>query len=87
MPKSLLIYLIIINLLTFFVYVDDKRRAKRHRWRVSEATLILLAVFGGSVGALLAMILARHKTRHSEFLIGIPTILIAQLLTAFFLMQ
>ena len=84
MYKLVLTYLIIINLVTFVVYIDDKRRARKKSWRTSEATLVLLAVIGGSVGALLAMLLARHKTRHTQFMIGIPTILIAQVLLVLF---
>lgn len=84
--KYLLIYLILINLITFVVYADDKRRAKKHMWRTSEGTLVMLAVIGGSLGALLAMLLFRHKTRHTRFTIGIPTILIAQILLVIFLL-
>ena len=84
MSKSVLIYLVVINIITFIVYVDDKRRAKKRSWRTSEASLIGLAVIGGSVGALLAMLIARHKTRHIEFIIGIPTILIIQILLVIF---
>lgn len=84
--KYLLIYLILINLITFVVYADDKRRAKKHLWRTSEGTLVMLAVIGGSIGALLAMLLLRHKTRHTRFTIGIPTILIAQILLVIFLL-
>lgn len=84
--KYLLIYVILINLITFVVYADDKRRAKKHLWRTNEGTLVMLAVIGGSFGALLAMLLFRHKTRHTRFTIGIPTILIAQILLVIFLL-
>lgn len=84
--KYLLVYLILINLVTFVVYVDDKRRAKRHSWRTSEFTLVMLAVIGGSLGALLAMLLFRHKTRHTQFIVGVPTILIAQIFLIIFLL-
>lgn len=87
MLSFLLIYIILINLLTFFVYVDDKRRARKHSWRTSEFTLVMLAVVGGSVGALLAMLFAKHKTRHKQFTIGIPAILIIQIVLAVFLMD
>ena len=83
--KILLTYLILINIVTFVVYADDKRRAKKHSWRTSESTLVILALIGGSLGALLAMLLFRHKTQHTQFVIGIPTILIAQILIAIFL--
>lgn len=84
--KYLLIYIILINLLTFWVYVDDKRRAKKHLWRTSESALVMLAVIGGSLGALLAMVLCRHKTRHKQFVFGIPTILISQICLIIFLL-
>ena len=83
------IYLVVINLLTFAVYGIDKRRARRGQWRVPERTLFLLAILGGSVGALAGMYGFRHKTRHWYFRFGIPAILLVQiavaLLTAHFL--
>ena len=84
--KYLLVYIILINLVTFVVYADDKRRAKNHSWRTSESTLVMLAIIGGSLGALLAMLLFRHKTRHKQFVYGIPTILIAQIFLAIFML-
>lgn len=86
MFKLFLAYFILINIITFIVYADDKRRARRGLWRTSESTLVLLAVAGGSVGAVLAMLLLRHKTRHTRFVIGIPTILVVQILIAFFML-
>ena len=80
--KILLIYLLCVNVITFAVYGIDKLKARKQRWRVSEKTLILLAVIGGSVGALAAMALFRHKTRHRKFTLGVPAILILQLAAA-----
>lgn len=77
-------YLIGINVLTFLVYGMDKWKAKRDKWRIPEDTLIWLAVAGGSVGALLGMHLFRHKTRHRKFLIGIPVILLVQVVLLYF---
>jgi uncharacterized membrane protein YsdA (DUF1294 family) len=51
-----------------------------HKWRIRESTLILLAVIGGSVGALLAMYTVRHKTKHNKFRIGVPVILAVQII-------
>ena len=80
-----LVYLAAINVLTFFLYGIDKWKAKRSWWRIPEATLIWLAVFGGSVGALLGMRAWHHKTLHNKFKYGIPLILIAQLALAVYL--
>ncbi|MBQ7690357.1 MAG: DUF1294 domain-containing protein [Muribaculaceae bacterium] len=64
---------------TFIFYAVDKRRARHYQSRIPEVTLLLLAVVGGSVGALLAIWLLRHKTRHTQFTWGVPGILIVQL--------
>ena len=81
----LAIWLILINLVTFFVFGVDKLKAKRkvnHESirRVPEKTLFLLAAIGGSIGALLGMKVWRHKTLHKSFRFGIPAILILQIL-------
>ena len=60
----------------------DKRRAKRDAWRIRERTLFLLALFGGSLGAMAGMWIFHHKTRHWYFVIGMPAILILQLAAA-----
>ena len=75
----LMIYLVIINLIAFLTFGADKRRARRDRRRVRESTLFLLAVLGGSAGALMGMYVFRHKTRHWYFCVGIPAILILQI--------
>ena len=78
MMKSVLIYLIIVNLVAFVLYGADKSKAKRGKWRISEKTLIGIAVIGGSVGAILGMYAFRHKTRHRYFCFGLPVILVIQ---------
>lgn len=65
--KEIVIYLIMINMLTFCVYGIDKRKAIRKQWRVPERTLLFLAVIGGTIGALAGMQVFRHKTRHLKF--------------------
>ena len=62
--NALLYYLIVINIVTFLVYGIDKWKAKQGSWRISEATLLILAVIGGSIGALLGMKIWHHKTLH-----------------------
>lgn len=74
-----LIYLAVINVVTFFMYGIDKWKAKRSKWRISEAALLLMAVIGGSIGAWLGMRVWHHKTLHKKFRYGIPLILIVQL--------
>ena len=79
MANALLYYLIVINILTFAVYGIDKWKAKQDGWRISEATLLMLAVIGGTIGALLGMQVWRHKTMHKKFKYGLPLILLAQI--------
>ena len=79
MANALLYYLIVINILTFAVYGIDKWKAKQGSWRISEATLLLLAVIGGTIGALFGMQVWRHKTMHLKFKYGLPLILLAQI--------
>ena len=85
-PLALLgCYLLVMNLITFFVFGLDKWKAKRKAKneavrRVPEKTLFLLSALGGSVGALLGMRVWRHKTLHKSFRFGIPVILFLQIL-------
>ena len=72
-------YLLAINAVTFIVYGIDKYKAKKAKWRISEATLLLLAVLGGSIGAWMGMKVWRHKTMHKKFKYGIPAILMIQI--------
>ena len=80
MTEALLYYLIVINIVTFLVYGIDKWKAKQGSWRISEATLLILAVIGGSIGALLGINVWRHKTMHKKFKYGLPLILIIQII-------
>ncbi len=75
----LIIYLVIINVITFVVYGLDKRKAKQAKWRIRESTLLGLAAVGGSIGALFAMKILRHKTLHPQFKYGVPLMLVAQI--------
>ncbi len=71
-------YLAVINVATFLTYGLDKWKAKRSKWRIREAALLMLAVLGGSIGAWLGMIVWHHKTQHKKFKVGIPAIIIVQ---------
>jgi uncharacterized membrane protein YsdA (DUF1294 family) len=73
------IYLIIINLITFIFFWNDKRRSKKEAWRIPEKTLIGLCLIGGAIGGILGMRVFHHKTKHFLFAWGIPIILILQI--------
>lgn len=76
-------YLLIINAVSFLLMLSDKLRAKKHRWRIPEATLLLSAALGGSAGCLLGMYAIRHKIRKPKFYLGVPAILAAQIVLLF----
>ncbi len=76
---ALLIYLGAINLFAMIPVFVDKRKAQRHQWRVPERVFFLLALAGGSIGTYAAMRLCHHKTKHKRFMLGLPAILIVQL--------
>jgi uncharacterized membrane protein YsdA (DUF1294 family) len=80
MMQTVILGLVVINLLTFFLYGVDKWKARHQRWRIPEATLLGLAVLGGSIGAWLGMKVWHHKTMHKKFKYGVPAIIIVQLL-------
>ena len=74
-----LIYLAVINVVTFFMYGIDKWKAKKSKWRIRESALLGLAVLGGSIGAWLGMKVWHHKTQHKKFKYVVPAIIIIQL--------
>ena len=78
----LAVYLIAVNLVSFFQMGADKRRAKLGTRRIREKVLFFTALIGGSVGANLGMAAFRHKTKHKSFVIGMPAILILHLVIA-----
>ena len=92
LPHIVLIYLAVINVVTFFMYGIDKWKAKKSKWRIREVALLGLAVLGGSIGAWLGMKVWHHKTQHKggnrdidnivggyQFRFGVPVIIIIQL--------
>lgn len=79
----LFFYLIIINILAMFFTVSDKLRAIKHKRRISEFTLMTIAALGGSITMLITMLIIRHKTRHLKFMLGIPVIILIQLIIVF----
>ena len=86
MMNIILGYLLAVNIATFLLYGVDKYKAKKGRWRISEATLLMMAVIGGSIGALAGMRLWHHKTMHKKFKYGIPLIIILQVALAVYLL-
>lgn len=87
MTTNVIGYLTIINAIAFALMLTDKANARKKLWRVPERVLFAAALLGGSVGSLLGMYLARHKTKHPQFVIGIPVILAAQIALAVFLLE
>lgn len=78
--KNIVIYLILINLITFLAMYIDKRKAKKGKRRIPEKTLFVLVGLGGGIGGILGMYLFRHKTKKTRFVIGFPAILIFETL-------
>lgn len=83
--QLVLIYLVAINVATFFTYGLDKWKAKRSMWRIRESALLLLAALGGSIGAWAVMKVWHHKTLHNKFRYGVPAILVLQIALIVFL--
>ncbi len=76
------VYIIIISIIAVWITVSDKKAAKRHKWRVPESTLIFISAVGGSVAMYITMKAIHHKTKHPKFMVGIPVIIVLQILTA-----
>jgi uncharacterized membrane protein YsdA (DUF1294 family) len=81
--KLFILYLVLINVVTFLLYGIDKDRARKDQWRIPESRLILFAALGGSIGAFLGMHVWHHKTNHAKFTIGVPVIFLLQCLLLF----
>ena len=83
----ILIYLLTVNAAGFFSMLLDKLYAKKKLWRIPEATLLTIALLGGSIGSLAGMYMVRHKTKHPKFTVGIPVILIGQIILGFWILR
>lgn len=79
---TVIVILLVVNLIAFIMYGIDKMKAKKESYRISEAMLMLMAALGGSVGALMAMTVFRHKTQHKKFTLGVPGILLLQIIAS-----
>lgn len=80
MKIVLIIYVAVMSVIAFAAFGLDKYKAKTDKWRTPEKTLFILAILGGGIGAFLGMRVFRHKTKHTQFVIGIPAIMIVQLI-------
>lgn len=80
MIYKILLYLLVVNVITFLIMGYDKHEAKKGNWRISEKTLFTLVVLGGSIGGIIGMFTFRHKTKKWYFKFGFPIILILQIL-------
>ena len=78
--EYLLCYLLIINALAFLLMYADKRKARKNQWRIPERVLFASALLGGSIGAMAGMQMFRHKTKHPKFFVGLPVMLVAQII-------
>jgi uncharacterized membrane protein YsdA (DUF1294 family) len=74
------LYLLVMNGIGFAVFGIDKSKAKHHAWRIPEKVLFLVSLLGGSIGTWAGMYCFRHKTRHWYFVVGMPAILLIQIL-------
>ena len=77
--KNIIIYFVVVNFLSILMFFIDKKKAEKNLWRISEKALILVSILGGSVGALIGMYTFKHKTKKLKFTVGIPVILILQI--------
>ena len=84
--EEIICYLLAVNIATFLLYGIDKYKAKKSKWRISEATLLTMAAIGGSIGAWAGMRLWHHKTMHKKFKYGIPLIIIMQIALVVYLL-
>ena len=80
--QAAFIYLILINAVSFLLMLIDKYKARKKLWRIPEGLLLATAFAGGSLGALIGMYLVRHKTKHLQFVLGIPIMLVIHIMIA-----
>lgn len=78
--KNILLYLVMINIIGFFMMWSDKRKAKKGKWRIPEQTLFIVTAIGGGIGTIAGMYTFRHKTQKLKFTIGLPALVILEIL-------
>lgn len=87
MKNNLIYYIFLINLIAFIVIYTDKQKAIRKKWRTKESTIMFLSLIGGSIGTYIGMYTFRHKTKHLKFTLGVPMIILAQVLAYIFIIK
>ena len=83
--KNILLYLLIINIIGFFMMWSDKRKAKKGKWRIPEQTLFVVTALGGGIGTIAGMYTFRHKTQKIKFTIGLPALVILEIILVIYL--
>lgn len=83
--RNIIIYLVIINLIGFYMMWSDKTKAKKGAWRIPEQTLFVVTALGGGIGTIVGMYIFRHKTKKLRFTIGLPFILISEIILIIYL--
>lgn len=78
--RNIIIYVVVINILGFFAMGIDKYKAKKGKWRIPENTLFMFTILGGGIGTIAGIYAFRHKTKKLKFTIGMPLILILEIL-------
>lgn len=78
--QNITIYLVIINLIGFFIMWLDKKKAQHSKWRIKESTLFIVAALGGGIGTIAGMYTFRHKTQKLRFVLGFPAIIVIQIM-------
>lgn len=82
--KNIMIYLVSINVIGFFAMWLDKRKAQKGKWRIQEKTLFLITALGGGIGTIAGMYTFRHKTKKLGFTVGLPAILILEIIAVIY---
>jgi len=83
--KNILLYLVIINLIGFLMMWSDKRKAKKGKWRIPEQTLFIVTALGGGIGTIAGMYTFRHKTQKLKFTMGLPILVILEIILIIYL--
>lgn len=78
-PEMIILYVLVINLIGFLIMGLDKFKAKKGFWRTPEKTIFTITLLGGGIGTVTGMYFFRHKTKKMKFTIGLPTILISEI--------